>query len=315
MSEKLYVGIDVAKKWLDLCVYPSRQAERFDNDSAGLRKLVKHLHNLPPELVVMEASGGYEIACAIALYQAGIKLHVANPRMVRDYAKSQGILAKTDRLDAWVLARFARQAEVPDWHMPEPHVLQMREMITRRQQLVAMITAECNRLELVSLPVRKQIQRHIAWMRKQLQALDDDLYRLLQETPLWQAEVKILQSVPGVGPIVTCVLLGHLPELGQLGRKQIAALVGVAPFHRDSGQHRGTRSIWAGRELVRSMLYMAILSATTHNPVIRAFYERLLERGKPKKVAQVACMRKLLTILNSMVRDGTTWQPALPQTT
>jgi transposase len=262
----------------------------------------------------MEATGGWEAAAVLALCEASIPVRVVNPRQARDFAKSQGQLAKTDRIDAASLAHFASTLKAGAQTMPPAQTLQLRALVVRRAQLQGMITAERNRLQLAPLPIRKQIQKTITFLSKQLQQLDQDADDLLRASPLWLEQAALLQSVPGVGPGLTRTLLAQLPELGTLNGKQIAALAGLAPFNRDSGPRQGTRCIWGGRSAVRSTLYMATLCGTRHNPVIKVFYRRLRAAGKPAKVALVACMRKLLTILNAMLANHTPWQQERHQT-
>ena len=308
MSTPVFVGLDVCKAQLDLNVFPTAAPGQFENEPQGLRRLVKHLRKLQPQLVVMEATGGWEAAAVLALCEANIPVRVVNPRQARDFAKSQGHLAKTDRIDAASLAHFASTLQAGARAMPPAQTLQLRALVARRAQLQGMITAEKNRLQLAPLPIRKQINKTIAFLVKQLQQLDQDADDLLRGSPLWLEQAALLQTVPGVGPGLTRTLLAQLPELGTLNGKQIAALAGLAPFNRDSGPRKGTRCIWGGRSAVRSTLYMAALCATRHNPVIKVFYRRLRAAGKPAKVALVACMRKLLTILNAMLANHTPWQ-------
>jgi len=313
MSTPVFVGLDVCKAQLDLDVFPTAAPGQFDNAPRGLRRLVKHLLKLAPQLVVMEATGGWEAAAVLALCEAGIPVRVVNPRQAKDFAKSQGQFAKTDRIDAAVLAHFAATLQVGAQTMPPAQTLQLRALVTRRSQLQGMITAERNRLQLAPVPIRKQIEKTIRFLSQQLQQLDQDADDLLRGSALWVEQAALLQSVPGVGPGVTRTLLAQLPELGTLNRQEIAALAGLAPFNRDSGRRQGRRCIWGGRSAVRSALYMAVLCGTRYNPVIRVFYERLKRAGKPNKVAIVACMRKLLTILNAIMAHRTPWQYELPQ--
>jgi transposase len=315
MSAEVFVGLDVSKDCLDLDVYPENAPCRFDNQERDIRRLVKYLQQLQPQLVVLEATGGYERAVVLALAEAQLPFAVVNPRQARAFALSKGLLAKTDQIDAGALAHFAEAIKPPPQQMPEAQVLELRALRARRAQLQEMMTQERNRRHLTPLPVRKQIDKHLAWLEKQVQELDDSSDELLRSSPLWLEQAALLQSVPGVGKGLTTTLLACLPELGHLNRKQIAALAGVAPFNRDSGRHKGQRCIWGGRAPIRSMLYMATLCATRHNPVIEAFYQRLLRAGKLRKVALVACMRKLLTILNCMMKNGTHWQTHITTTT
>jgi len=260
-------------------------------------------------VVVVEATGGLEISLTAALGVAGLPVAVVNPRQVRDFARATGKLAKTDKLDAQLLAQFGAMVQPPARPLPDAQHRELQAMVTRRQQLIGMLTAEKNRLRRTTPRVRHQIEVHVQWLREQLREVDRDLEHFLRTSPLWQEDAKVLRSAPGVGPIVTATLIARLPELGSLNCKQVAALVGVAPFNRDSGTLRGKRTVWGGRGALRTALYMATLVATRHNPVLRAFYQRLCNAGKPKKVALTACMRKLLIILNSMIKNHRTWSP------
>jgi transposase len=310
-----FVGIDVSKAHLDVCVRPSGELFRVANDEVGIAELVAKLALVSPALTVLEATGGYEAPVAAALALAGVSLAVVNPRQVRDFAKATGKLAKTDALDAAVLAQFADVVRPEPRGLDDEQTLELAAMVARRRQLVEMLTAEQNRMRAArSDRLRKHIYEHVAWLRRQLKDIDRDLDVKLRETPLWREKEDLLRSVPGVGPVLSRTLLAELPELGTLDRSKIAALVGVAPLNRDSGTMRGKRRIWGGRASIRAVLYMATLVASKHNPVIRAIYERLVGAGKAKKVALVACMRKLLIALNAIVRDGKPWlQPAPAQ--
>ena len=258
---------------------------------------------------MLEATGGLESAVAGELVAAGLEVTVVNPRQVRDFARATGRLAKTDAIDAGMLARFGEAVQPEARALPDAQTQELRGLVARRRQVVAMLTAECNRLPRATKRVRPQIKSHIAWLRRQLDSLDQELAALVQTSPLWRARENLLSSVPGIGPVTATCLLAELPELGRLNRKQIAALVGVAPHNRDSGTYRGKRSVWGGRAPVRASLYMATLVATRFNPVIKIFYDRLCAAGKPKKVALTACMRKLLTILNRMLNTQSPWKP------
>ncbi len=306
---QLYVGIDVSKDTLDVAVRPTGQQWRVSNTEEGLGPLVERLQGLSPALVVLEATGGYEVPVAAALGAADLPVAVVNPRQVRDFARATGKLAKTDKLDAQVLALFAERVRPVPRPLPDPQTQELNALLARRRQIVAMLVTEQNRLGTALPSVRPGIQEHIAWLEGKLGALNDGMGKLLRESPLWREKEDLLRGVPGVGPVVTLTLLAELPELGAMDRRQVAALVGVAPLNRDSGALRGRRSVWGGRAKVRAALYMAALVATRHNPMICVFYQRLLAAGKPKKVALVACMRKLLTILNTMLKHRTPWQP------
>jgi len=306
-----YVGIDVSKDYLDLAVRPTGQQWRMGNTEEGRDQLVERLKGLSPALVVLEATGSLEVPVAAALGTADLPVAVVNPRQVRDFARATGKLAKTDKLDAQVLALFAERVRPVPRPLPNLQSRELSALLARRRQLVAMLTTERNRLGSALPNVHPGIQEHIAWLECKLGELNDGMSQLLQESPLWRETEDLLRGVPGVGPVFSTTLLAELPELGTLDRRQIAALVGVAPLNRDSGTLRGKRTVWGGRAKVRAVLYMAALVASRFNPVIRAFYQRLLAAGKPKKVALVACMRKLLTILNAMVRHRHPWNPDL----
>ena len=256
------------------------------------------------------ATGGYEAALVAALATARLPIVVANPRQVRDFAKATGQLAETDTIDAQVLALFAERVRPEPRALPDDALTALEDLLTRRRQLVEMLTAEKNRLRLARGPVRRDLQQHIRFLERRLREVDDDLHTAIKASPVWRVKDDLLQSVPGVGRVVSLTLLAQLPELGRISHKEIAALVGVAPLARDSGTLRGKRLVYGGRAPVRAVLYMAALVASRRNPVIRAFYERLRAAGKPAKVALTACMRKLLTILNAIARDGRPWQPA-----
>jgi len=311
MSGEVFVGIDVAKENVEVAVRPSgeRWAER--NDGMGWRNLVRRLRELSPRLVVMEATGGYEAEVALHLTEASIPVRILNPRQVRDFAKGKGLLAKTDGLDAAVLAEYAETYRPEPRALPGEEAREMAALLSRRRQLVEMRVAEKNRLEQARGEVRKRILAHIAWLESEIERTGSDLDRRIRKSPLFLDKHERLTSVPGVGNQTALSLILNLPELGMLDRKEIAALVGVAPFNRDSGKYRGKRIVWGGRAQVRAVLYMAAVVAARHNEVIRSFYEKLVAAGKPKKLALMACMRKLLTILNAIARDRAVWTPAL----
>ena len=303
-----FVGIDVAKATLDVAVRPAGEQWSTSNDEAGIGALVARLRPLAPTLIVLEATGGFETAVVAAVAAAGLAVVVANPRQVRDFARATGQLAKTDALDAQVLALFAERVRPEPRPLPDAAVQALDALLTRRRQLLEMLVAEQNRLGFAAAAVRRDITQHIHWLQRRLRDVDGDLEQAVRSSPVWRLKEDLLRSVPGVGPVVSRTLLGELPELGTLSHKQIAALVGVAPRARDSGTLRGKRIVWGGRASVRAVLYMAALVATRHNPVIRAFYQRLRTAGKPAKVALVACMRKLLAILNAILRTATPWR-------
>ena len=302
-----FIGIDVSKQWLDVATLPERETRRFSNDGAGQEQLGAWLIQLAPELIVMEATGGFETRVATALAAEGLALAVVNPRHVRDFARAFGILAKTDRIDASVLAAFAEKVHPPVRPLPDEDRRELIDLVDRRRQLVTMRAEEKTRLSHATASARQDIKEHIEWLDERLRRLDIDLTAKLRSSSLWKAKEEILISVPGVGRVTVFTLLARLPELGALNRRAIAALTGVAPFARDSGQHRGRRMIWGGRADVRSVLYMAAVTAARINPVIKSFYLRLKQAGKPAKVALTACMRKLLTILNTMLRNNQSW--------
>jgi transposase len=305
-----FIGIDVAKAQLEFACRPSGETGGVPNEERGIAELVARCRTLAPMLVVCEATGGYEAALVAALATAGLPVVVANPRQVRDFAKATGQLAKTDAIDARILALFAERVRPEPRPLPDEAVEALDALLTRRRQLVEMLTAERNRLLVARAPVRRDLQQHIRFLERRLREADDDLHTAVKASPLWRVKDDLLQSVPGVGRVVSLTLLAELPELGRLSHKEIAALVGVAPLNRDSGTLRGKRLVYGGRAPVRAVLYMAALVASKCNPVIRAFYQRLRAAGKPTKVALTACMRKLLTILNAIARDSLPWQPA-----
>jgi transposase len=308
-TELLFVGIDVAKEHLDLAVRPTQETWQVPHHHQSIQEMIPHLQGLQPALVVLEATGGLELPLVAALGVAGLPVAVANPRQVRDFAKATGRLAKTDRLDAQVLAHFAEAVQPQPRPLPDAQSQELAALLTRWQQLVQMLTAEKNRLGSALPPVRPSLQAHIGWLEQELSELDRGLRDIIKESSLWRAKDNLLQGVPGIGPVVSLTLLAELPQLGALSRQQISALVGVAPLNRDSGTRRGKRGIWGGRAQVRATLYMAALVATRCNSIIGDFYHRLLGAGKAKKVALVACMRKLLTILNSMLKHNRPWNP------
>ena len=311
----MYAGIDVAKAELVVAVRPSGERWSVANDERGIRTLVERLKRDAPELVVLEATGGYELAAAAALAAAGLPLVVANPRQVRDFARATGELAKTektDRIDADILALFAERVRPEVRALPGEEAQELDALLARRRQLLEMLTAEKNRLGQAlgrgRRPVRKSLKAHIEFLERELRSADTELGRMVRESPAWRERDDLLRSVPGVGPVLSLALLAELPELGRLSRREIAKLVGVAPLARDSGTLRGRRFVHGGRAPVRAVLYMAALVATKRNVVIRTFYHRLLGAGKAKKLALVACMRKLLTILNAMARTRERWR-------
>lgn len=308
-SEKVIVGIDVAKASLDVAVRPSGEQRRLGNDATGIAEAVAWLRAMGPHLIVAEATGGYEALLVAELGLAGLPIVVVNPRQVRDFARATGRLAKTDRLDAQVLAHFGAAVRPTPRPLPDAAAQELAALVERRRQMVAMRTAEQNRLGATRVAsVRARIQAHLVWLAADLAEVEEELRQRLRASSLWREQDDLLQSVPGVGPILSLTLLAELPELGRLSHGQIAALVGVAPLNRDSGMQRGRRAVWGGRREIRTALYMGTLRATRCNLVIRTFSERLLAAGKAKKVALVACMHKMLTILNAMLKHQTLWQ-------
>ena len=302
------VGIDMAKADFVVACRPDGTSWTASNDPKGIAATVDRLCAVAPSLIVLEATGGYETTLVAALAAVALPVVVANPRQVRDFAKATGQLAKTDRLDAQLIALFAERVHPDPRPLPDTVLQQLDALMTRRRQLLDMLTAEGNRLEHAAAPIRREITRQIRWLERRITAVDRDLDDTIQRSPVWRAKEHLLRTAPGVGPVLSRTLRADLPELGRLNRKQIAALVGVAPLACDSGTLRGKRVVWGGRAAVRAVLYMGALVAARRNVIIRAFYRRLVAAGKPKKVALIACMRKLLTILNAMMRTNTTWQ-------
>ncbi len=303
MHEEVFVGIDIAQETLDVHVLPQRDAFRCDNDADGIEKLIKHLQRVAPTVIVMEASGGFEINLAAELGAANLPVAMVNPRQVRDFARGTGKLAKTDAIDAYVLASFAQTNKIEPRPLPSEDEQLIKDLVRRRQQLISLRAMEKNRLHRVrSKPVRESILVVIQTLDEQIRTIDRDLDDILRRSPLWREEEDLLKSFSGVGPVTARTLLALLPELGKANRQQIAALVGLAPFNRDSGKMRGKRMIAGGRTDVRNALYMAAVSARKHNSTIKAFYERLMQAGKPAKVALTACMRRILVILNAMIK-------------
>jgi transposase len=309
--EQSFVGIDVAKDRLDIHVRPSGESFALARDGEGLAALVDRLKQIAPVLIVLEATGGFEITLAAAVGAAGLPLAVVNPRQIRDFARATGKLAKTDALDAAAIAHFAQAVHPQPRALPDAQARELGELVARRRQVIEMMVAERNRgYALQSRRLKKRIERHLAALQKELSEIETDLDEMIRGTPLWRENEDLLKSVPGIGNTTARTLLADLPELGTLGRRQIAALVGVAPFNRDSGLWRGKRTVWGGRAGVRATLYMATLAASRWNPVIAAFYRHLRGLGKPAKVALTACMRKLLVTLNAILRDKRPWQTA-----
>jgi transposase len=309
-AQEQWIGIDVAKAWLDVASSASDRGWRVANDTDGIAALVADLRERAPQLVVLEATGGYETAVTAALVAAGLAVAVVNPRQVRDFAKATGQLAKSDALDARVLARFAARVQPTPRSLPDAVAQEVAALLARRRQLLEMRTAEQNRRPSLAPRLRPALDAHVVWLSQQLAELDGELDQTLRASPVWREKEDLLRSIPGIGPVVARTLLGELPELGRLDRWEVAALAGVAPLNQDSGQRRGKRRTWGGRAPVRAALYMAVISAIRCNPTIRALYTRLRAAGKPAKVALVAGMRKLLTIANAILRDGIPWSAA-----
>jgi transposase len=305
-----FVGIDVAKGWLDVA-WLTGETLRIDHTEQAIAGLVERLRLKPPALVVMEATGGLETGVASALAAAGLAVAVVNPRQVRDYAKACGRLAKTDRIDALILAAFAAAIRPQVRELPDEHTRALGDLLARRRQLVEMRVQEKLRLQRASSVQRPSLREHIAWLDERIGRLAIDLTHALRSSPAWRDKDDLLKEIPGVGSLTRATMLALLPELGTLSRRQIAALVGVAPFNRDSGQHQGGRVIWGGRAQVRRTLYMAVVAGLRCNPVIRGFYQHLRGHGKPAKVALTACMRKLLVTMNAMLKHHSAWSPAL----
>lgn len=312
-SPSLFVGIDVSKDRLDVAVLPSGESWAITNEDEAIQSLVKRIRSLKPELIVLEATGQLELPLVGALAAKGLPVVVVNPRQVREFARASGILAKTDRIDAQVLACFGEKMRPEVRPLKDKETRELTALMARRRQLVAMLVAEKSRLAAAPQVVRKDIKTNIAWLEKKLSKMNDHLADKIKDSPVWREKDALLQSAPGVGVVLSTSLMADLPELGTLNRRQIAALVGVAPFNRDSGSFRGKRCVWGGRGHLRSTLFMATLAATRSNPVIRTFYQRLREAGKPPKVALTACMRKLLTILNAILKSQTPWQAQYAQ--
>jgi len=310
---KAFIGVDVSKERLDCFCRPTGTRFSYDNTPPGIAALVQWVESQQPQLIVLEATGGLERPLVAALVVAQLPVVVVNPRQVRDFARATGQLAKTDRIDAAVIAHFgeAVNPEVRPW--PDHLTQQMDALMTRRRQLVQMLAAERNHLVSAPVQVQNYVKEHIVQLEELIKKLDQDIDQMITRSPIWKAKENLLLSVKGVGPVLSRTLLAELPELGRLSRQEISKLVGVAPLNNDSGKHKGKRSCWGGRASVRGPLYMATLSATRCNPVIKEFYQRLLAKGKLKKVAIVACMRKMLTILNAMIKGNRPWDASLAQ--
>lgn len=306
-SKAVFAGIDVSKKTLDLDCYPVSHRAQFSNDEGGHQALAAKLTQLGPSWIIVEATGGLETGLVSVLAAAGLPVAVINPKQARDFAKAIGVLAKTDSVDAAVLARFGDAVKPALRPFKSNELRELEEVLTRRRQLVDMLTAEQNRRQQASARMAKEIDEHLEWLKRRIKGADTDLGNAIKASPIWKAKADLLSSIPGVGKVTVSTMLAELPELGTLNRRQISALTGVCPYNRDSGTFRGKRRIWGGRACVRSVLYMATLVAIRHNATLKATYQRLLEAGKLKKVAIVACMRKLLVTMNAMLRERTMW--------
>lgn len=305
--QNIWVGIDVSKSQLDIYVHPSGTTSSFAQTDKGLEDLITMLKSLSPQMVTMEATGGFEISASVALTAAGIPVAVVNPRQIRSYAKAIGISAKNDSIDAKVIALFTEATKPQLRQFPDEQTRELHELLKRRTQLVDMLAMEKNRLAMSRGPVARNIKSHIKWLSVQIKDLNRDIENFIRNSPVWREKEDILKSVPGVGPVLAASLLAFLPELGKLNRRQITSLAGLAPFNRDSGFYRGRRKIWGGRSKIRSVLYMGALTATRCNPAMKAFYMRLLAKGKEPKVALTACMRKLLITLNAVYKTNSAW--------
>jgi transposase len=304
----LWIGIDVAKDQLDIAIGSDGESWSVANDEVGIESLVRDLSARTCSLIVLEATGGFEIPAVVALAAAGLPVVVANPRQVRNFARATGRLAKTDRLDARILALFAERVRPEVRVLPDHEARLLDALLTRRRQVTGMIVAERNRQGFAPAPLKKSIEKHIRWLLRELDGVDRDLNKAIQASPVWRAKEALYRGVPGIGPVISRTLIADLPELGRLSRREIASLVGLAPIARDSGKMKGKRMVFGGRASVRGALYMAAVVGARHNPVIRDFYSRLRDRGKPPKLALIACAHKLLTILNSMARTGEPWR-------
>lgn len=310
MNKEIFVGIDVSKSQLDIGVRPSEESEHigFENSVDGITILVEHMKTIRPALIILEATGGLETAAVCALAEAKQPVVVINPRQARDFARATGKLAKSDNIDANSLAHFGEALRPEIRPLKDVETQELTALMSRRRQIVEMLTAEKNRILSAPRWTKENIKAHITWLEKNLDQANKELQKLIRKSSLWKEKDKIVQSVPGVGPVTSLTLITELPELGTLNRKQVAALAGVAPLNKDSGNSRGRRIVWGGRAALRAVLYMATLTAIRFNPVICAFYQRLMAAGKKHKVAMTACMRKLLTILNVMIKDGKQWR-------
>lgn len=307
MSQGIFVGVDISKENLDIAINTEKGSRRLNNNAAGIKKVIEYLRGISPVLVVFEATGGLELPFWQELTEAGIAATPVNPRQIRNFAKAKGVLAKTDTIDAQVIAQYASAIQPQAQAFPDTQ--ELKEMIARRSQIIEMLTAEKNRLKAArKAKIQQDIKINIEWLKSRLDGVDKDLQKAIKANPEWRQKYEILESTPGIGNTTAASLVAGFAELGQLNRHQVAALAGVAPINRDSGTMRGKRMVWGGRPRIRAALYMATLVATRYNPIIKAFYLRLCAAGKAKKVALTACMRKLLLILNSMLKHNLSWR-------
>lgn len=311
-TDEVYVGIDVGKSWLDIAIWGVEEAFRVSNDATGIAELLSYLEEWKPKLIAVEATGGYEQEAAQAMMLRGYKVAVVNPTRVRALAKALGKLAKTDTIDAHLIAEYAYRIQPHEKVLKEEDEMHLRALVIRREQLVEMRSAEKNRLGTTHSSMKADIREHLEWISTQIKILEEEMQLMVNSMPEWQAQMERLITIPGVGFITAITIVVEMPELGQLNRQKIAALAGLAPFNRDSGKKRGKRRIFGGRKGIRRVLYMACLSAIKHNEIIREIYNRLLSKGKLFKVALTACMRKMLTICNAMARDLVDWKPPVP---
>ncbi|MBA3075055.1 MAG: IS110 family transposase [Anaerolineae bacterium] len=301
-SKAEFVGVDVSKATLDVASRTSNEYKQFRNDPTGIQELIDWLKFLQPELIVLEATGGLELPFVAELAYVKMPVAVVNPRRIREFARSIGQLAKTDKLDAKVIAHFGEATHPEARKLPTNDEEKLTALITRRKQIVEMLTAEKNRIHSARFSMKERIETHLSWLESELRDLDNEITKFIHQSPIWKEKDKLLRSVAGIGPVTSATILAMLPELGTLNRQKIAALVGVAPVNKDSGRRQKKRRVYGGRANVRSVLYMAALSASKHNPRIKAFYDRLIRMGKERKVALTACMRKLLVLLNAIIR-------------
>lgn len=309
--EELWVGVDVSKSLVAVHIRPINESFSCKNDASGTALIVARLQQLAPRLIVLEATGGHEVLLANALVLERLPVAVVNPAHARNFARALGRLAKTDPIDAMLLAHFAEAIRPEVRVLPDRQAQELSDLITRRRQLIELLVAERNRSLTLRGWARKDIDHTIQWIEKRLKRLDLHLQQAIQSNPEWQGREQLLTSVPAVGPVLASTLIAELPELGQLSHKKISALVGLAPFNHDSGRLRGKRRIWGGRSKLRASLYMSVVAGLRFNPVIKRFYQRLIAAGKPAKVALTACMHKLLVLLNAMVRDNLDWRPSV----